>query len=70
MNGFDVAARLKGDPRTSGLPILVVTKDELSGGDRVRLKGKIHALIERGELSGSRLVNVIQELVNEQQVVR
>jgi signal transduction histidine kinase/DNA-binding response OmpR family regulator len=70
MNGFDVAARLKGDPRTSGLPILVVTKDELSGGDRVRLKGKINALIERGELSGSRLVTVIQELVNEQQVVR
>jgi signal transduction histidine kinase/DNA-binding response OmpR family regulator len=70
MNGFDVAARLKGDPRTSGLPILVVTKDELSGGDRIRLKGKINALIERGELSGSRLVSVIQELVNEQQVMR
>ena len=70
MNGFDVAARLKGDPRTCALPILVVTKDELDGNDRLRLKGKINALIARGELSGSRLVTVIQELVNEQQVVR
>jgi signal transduction histidine kinase/DNA-binding response OmpR family regulator len=70
MNGFDVAARLKGDPRTCALPILVVTKDELDGADRQRLRGKINALIERGELSGNRLVTVIQELVNEQQVVR
>jgi signal transduction histidine kinase/DNA-binding response OmpR family regulator len=63
MNGFDVAARLKSDPRTARVPILAVTNEELSGGDRARLQGKFSAMVERGELSGNRLVTVIQELV-------
>jgi len=63
MIGFDVAARLNDDPRTASLPIVIVTSKELSGGDRLRLKGKVQALVERGELSGNRLVDVIRELV-------
>jgi signal transduction histidine kinase/DNA-binding response OmpR family regulator len=65
MRGFDVVARLKSDPHTTGMPIVVVTKDDLSGGDRVRLQGKFNALLKRGELSGTRLVSVIRELVHE-----
>jgi signal transduction histidine kinase/CheY-like chemotaxis protein len=65
MRGFDVAARLKSDPRTARVPIVVVTKDDLSGSDRVRLQGKFNALLQRGELSGTRLVSVIRELVHD-----
>jgi len=63
MDGIDVAAKLKADPRTAGLPILVVTDRSMDGGDRQKLQGKINALVERGELSGNRLVTVIRELV-------
>jgi signal transduction histidine kinase/CheY-like chemotaxis protein len=65
MRGFDVVARLKSDPRTARVPIVVVTKDDLSGADRIRLQGKFNALLQRGELSGTRLVSVIRELVQE-----
>ncbi len=65
MRGFDVAARLKANPSTARVPIIVVTKDDLTGDDRARLQGKFNALLQRGELSGTRLVNVIRDLVEE-----
>jgi signal transduction histidine kinase/DNA-binding response OmpR family regulator len=63
MNGFDLATRLKNDPRTAGLPIVVVTEQELTGGDRQRLIGKINAHVRRGDLHGNQLVTVIRDLV-------
>jgi CheY-like chemotaxis protein len=63
MTGFDVAARLKGDPRTARLPILAVTNQELTGIERTTLHGKINAMVRRGDLSGRRLAKVIEELV-------
>ncbi len=66
MNGFDLATQLKNDPRTSNLPIVVVTEQELTGGDRQRLIGKINAHVRRGELSGNQLVSVIRDLVRSQ----
>jgi hypothetical protein len=45
---------------------LVVTEQELSGGDRQRLIGKINALVRRGDLQGNQLVTVIRELVEAQ----
>jgi signal transduction histidine kinase/DNA-binding response OmpR family regulator len=58
MNGFDLATQLKSDPRTSSLPILVVTEHELTGGDRERLIGKINGLVDRGDV-----VSAIRNLV-------
>jgi len=66
MNGFDLATRLKNDPRTAALPIVVVTEQELTGGDRQRLIGKINAHVRRGDLHGNQLVTVIRDLVRAQ----
>ena len=66
MNGFDLATQLKSDPRTSRLPIVVVTEQELSGGDRQRLIGKMNALVRRGDLNGTQLIATIRELVRAQ----
>jgi len=66
MNGFDLATQLKNDPRTAGLPIVVVTEQELTGGDRQRLIGKINAHVRRGDLHGNQLVTVIRDLVRAQ----
>jgi signal transduction histidine kinase/DNA-binding response OmpR family regulator len=66
MNGFDLATQLKSDPRTAKLPIVVVTEQELSGGDRQRLIGKINAHVRRGDLHGTQLVAVIRDLVRAQ----
>jgi signal transduction histidine kinase/CheY-like chemotaxis protein len=63
MDGFEVALRLKSDPRTARLPILVMTAKEIDGTDRLRLRGKINALMQKGEIQSSQLVSVIHDLL-------
>jgi signal transduction histidine kinase/CheY-like chemotaxis protein len=63
MDGFEVAARLKSQPRTERLPILVLTAKDLSPEERRRLSGKINALVQKGDGSPSRLVAAIRDLV-------
>jgi CheY-like chemotaxis protein len=59
MDGFEVAARLKEDRRTQGIPIVVLTAKEMSSRDRDRLRGKIEALVEKFDMTGERLAAVI-----------
>lgn len=63
MDGFEVAAFLKSNPKTRYLPILILTGKDLDAGDRKRLTGKISALVEKGKTSPSQLVQTIKSLV-------
>ena len=62
MSGFEVAERLKQDPVTAAIPILVMTSKDLSRSDRDSLQTKIAALVPKGRSSGSRLITAIQQL--------
>jgi len=62
MSGFEVAERLKQDPATEGIPILVMTSKDLSRSDHAALQSKITALVPKGRSSGSRLITAIQQL--------
>jgi signal transduction histidine kinase/CheY-like chemotaxis protein len=62
MSGFEVAERLKLDPATEGIPILVMTSKDLSRSDQSVLQSKIAALVPKGRSSGSRLITAIQQL--------
>ena len=66
MNGFETAARLKADPKTAHLPILVLTAKDLTPGDRDRLSRHIAALVRKGGGGHEQLVNVIQSLLRRQ----
>jgi CheY-like chemotaxis protein len=62
MSGFEVAERLKQDPATAEVPILVMTSKELSRSDQASLQSKIAALVPKGRSSGSRLITAIHQL--------
>jgi signal transduction histidine kinase/CheY-like chemotaxis protein len=48
MDGFEVIAALKADPKTADVPILVCTARDLSDGDKERLNGKIVGAVTKG----------------------
>jgi CheY-like chemotaxis protein len=48
MDGFEVIAALKADPRTAAVPILVCTARDLSAADKERLTGKVVGTVVKG----------------------
>ncbi|HEV8240444.1 MAG TPA: response regulator [Thermoanaerobaculia bacterium] len=66
MDGFEVAATLKGDERTRTLPIVVLTAKEMDRDDRERLHGKIEALVHKTDCSPARLEAVLRDVVRRQ----
>jgi CheY-like chemotaxis protein len=49
LDGFDVVASLKANPKTSHVPILVVTAHDLTAADKRRLNGQILGVISKGD---------------------
>ena len=48
VDGFEVVAGLKGDPRTADVPILVYTAKDLTPDDKSRLNGQIAGILVKG----------------------
>jgi signal transduction histidine kinase/DNA-binding response OmpR family regulator len=65
MDGFEVAAALKGDERTRTLPIVVLTAKTMDRDDRERLHGKIEALVQKTDCSPARLEAVLRDVVRQ-----
>jgi len=62
MSGFEVAERLKRREETARIPIVVFTGRDLSASERDRLRDGIHALVIKGNASGTRLIRAIRSL--------
>ncbi len=63
MDGFEVAAVLQGEAVTSKVPILVLTAKDLTADDRERLRGKITALVQKGDGGPANLPGIIHDLL-------
>jgi len=48
VDGFEVVVKLKADPRTASVPIIVCTAHDLTEADKGRLNGKILGIVSKG----------------------
>ena len=62
MDGFEVAERLRADPDTANVPIIVLTHMEMTRADRDRLAGRISHLAQKGHLDRAALVELVARL--------
>lgn len=63
VDGFAVLDALKQDSRTSEIPVIVVTAKELTPDEKIRLKGRIHSLMQKGEFMGDDLADEVKALL-------
>lgn len=64
IDGFAVLDGLKANPVTSPIPVIVVTAKELTSDENERLKGRIHALMQKGEFLNDEFMDEINHLIN------
>jgi CheY-like chemotaxis protein len=57
VDGFEVVAGLKSDPRTASVPILVYTAKDLTEDDKARLNGQIAGILVKGSDGRSALLS-------------
>ena len=59
MDGFELASRLRGDPRWRSLPVLVLSALDLSADQRKRLSGSVDVIMRKG---GGELEQLLPEI--------
>jgi CheY-like chemotaxis protein len=64
MSGFEVAVKLRGDPLTAALPIVVLTAKDLTAEDRAALSGSIATLIPKGGDAAGRVVAAVRDILS------
>lgn len=62
IDGFEVAQRLKENPVTADIPILILTAKDLTVDDRLRLAGKVETLIQKSHFTKEDLLMHIRDL--------
>ncbi len=62
-DGFSVLDKLKANPRTAPIPVIVVTAKELTAQEKERLKGQIHSLMQKGEFMNDELMDEVRTLL-------
>lgn len=63
LDGFGVMEALKQYPETASIPVIVVTAKALTPEEKRRLKGHIHALMQKGEFLNDELLDEVRALV-------
>jgi threonine synthase len=63
VDGFGVLDLLKSKPETMNIPIIVSTAKELTKEEKFRLKGKIQALLQKGDFMSDDFLEEVQSLI-------
>jgi CheY-like chemotaxis protein len=59
MKGDEVLERLKADPKTAQIPVVVVTSHDLDAGMRAKLSGHARAILQKKDLSVETLARAL-----------
>jgi len=62
VDGFEVVSSLRQDPVGSQIPILIYTAKTITSEDRERLQGNIQSIIQKGDFSKERFLEVLNQL--------
>lgn len=62
MHGSDVLERLKADPATAQIPVIVITSQDVDSSMRARLAGQARAILHKRELSAELLERALDGL--------
>jgi signal transduction histidine kinase/CheY-like chemotaxis protein len=63
VDGFAVVERLRGDPATAAIPIVILTNKSLTQDEKERLNGGIALLARKGEFSRAAFVELVRGLL-------
>jgi threonine synthase len=64
VDGFSVLDALKNNPETGSIPVIVVTAKELTKDEKIRLHGRIHSLMHKGEFLNDDLTDEVAAILN------
>lgn len=64
MTAFDVLDELKADPRTRGIPVIVITSHMLDAAERSRLAAETEAILSKENLSRELAINRIRDALS------
>jgi len=62
VDGFAVIERLRADPATADIPIVVLTAKDMTAADRARLAGQISHLAQKGACGRAELVELVRNV--------
>lgn len=62
VDGFEVVSTLRQDPVGSQIPILIYTAKTITKEDRERLQGNIQSIVQKGDFSRDRILEVLKQL--------
>jgi len=62
MDGFEVAMRIRRDPRSATIPIMIVTAADVDASVRSRLRGRMEAIVEKQKLTIEHLAVTVRRL--------
>lgn len=66
IDGFGLVEELKLDPRTTHIPIVVVSAKDITEEERQRLNGHIQALYQKGSLTPRKFVEQVVQTIEEE----
>jgi threonine synthase len=64
MDGFSVLEALKSDPRTSDIPVMIVSGKELTPSQQIYLNQTAASIMQKGRYSGKEIVNQVIEMLD------
>jgi threonine synthase len=63
LDGFSVLDALEENPQTASIPVIVVTAKELTSQEKLRLQGRVHLLMQKGEFLNDELAEEVHILL-------
>jgi signal transduction histidine kinase/DNA-binding response OmpR family regulator len=66
VDGFAVVERLRADPATAAIPIVILTSKNLTTDEKARLNGEVACLARKGEFSRAAFIELIGRLLQPQ----